>query len=394
MTAETPDIKLHRGLAGVYIDRTKVSQIDGRKGALSYRGYAIQELVSHSTFEETAYLLIHGNLPNQAELSRFTSDLVRARELPGAVREAISDLSHAHPMDVLRSVVSLLSAFDPDRHDPSLAALRRKAVRLIGQCASAVALHDALRSHRRRMDPDSSLGHTANFLFLRNGEVPPEQSARILDQDFIIHAEHGANASAFAGRVIASTGADFHAAMAGAIACFAGPSHGGAVEGVMRMVEEIARPENVRAYIAERHARREPVMGFGHRVYRTEDPRAHFLRAHAELLSSVRENDTYIRILDNVIVEMEPYARHGVHVNVDFFAAISYALLGLPHDLFTAVFALSRLAGWAAQFIEQYEGNILIRPLLLYDGERNRSYIPLENRASLDTIPTAYAASA
>lgn len=372
--------KIHRGLAGIHVDRSQVSMIDGKEGRLSYRGYSIEDLVEHSSFEETAYLLIYGRLPTRRELAMFDAELRSWRTLPSPALDLIASIADTHPMDVLRSVVSMLAAFDPDRSDNSAEAIKRKAVRLISQCATAVAAHDALRHGRQLVLPDIKLGHTANLLYMLHGTTPDPEMARIFDQDFVIHAEHGSNASAFAGRVVAGAGADFHADITAAVACFAGASHGGAVEGVMRMVREIGEPERVKDYVAARHKRRDPVMGFGHRVYRTADPRARYLREHAETLGRRRGEMKLIEILDNVIHEMEPYRRHGVDVNVDFFAAISYRLLDIADDLFGAVFALSRLAGWTAQILEQNENNILIRPLLLYVGDLDKSYIPVEER--------------
>lgn len=379
-TAEVATPKIHRGLAGVYIDRSEVCMIDGSVGTLSYRGYAISDLVDRATFEETAFLLIHGRLPGRKELDQFETELQAARCLPESAGALVHSLARAHPMDALRTVVSALACDDPDRFDDSPDAMKRKATRLISQAATAVAWHHAIRCGRRPVHPNEGLGHAANLLHMLTGKSPDAEISRLFDQDFIVHAEHGSNASAFAGRVVIGAGADFHAAMTGAIACFAGASHGGAVEGVMRMVREIEQPDKVKAYIAERRRRREPVMGFGHRVYRTADPRARYLRQHAQLLSGRQGDSTWLEILDRIVDEMAPYTRHNVNVNVDFYAAISYALLGIPDDLFGAVFALSRLAGWTAQLLEQKQNNILIRPLLLYVGERDRAYLRSDQR--------------
>ncbi len=372
--------KIHRGLAGVYIDRSQVSMIDGKNGILSYRGYAIEDLVENTSFDETAFLLINGWLPSEAELAHFKKDLDASRGLPDNVVALISAMQASHPMDVLRSAVSALAASDPDREEESTEAVKRKAARLIAQSATVVATHLALRQGRAQPISNRHLNHAANFLSMLQGQVPDPDLGLLFDQDMIIHAEHGSNASAFTARVVTGAGADFHASITAAIGCFAGASHGGAVEGVMQMVREINSPENTQAYIAERHRRKDPVMGFGHRVYRTADPRARYLRGHAQTLSRMAGNNTWLEILDRVAEEMRPYMRHGVNVNVDFYAAVSYALLGIPDEFFGAVFAVSRLPGWAAQVLEQKENNILIRPLLLYVGDKDRPYIPIHQR--------------
>ncbi|WP_420349384.1 citrate/2-methylcitrate synthase [Pelagibius sp.] len=372
--------KIHRGLAGVYIDRSQVSMIDGKNGVLSYRGYSIEDLVENTSFDETSFLLVNGWLPSQPELERFKKDLVSARTLPEGIIDLISSMRSSHPMDVLRSTVSALAASDPDREDESAEAIKRKTVRLIAQSATAVATHLAFRQGRNAPVSNRHLNHAASFLSMLRGEAPDPDLGLLFDQDMIVHAEHGSNASAFTARVVASAGADFHASITAAIGCFAGASHGGAVEGVMQMVREIGDPERTKTYIADRHRRRDPVMGFGHRVYRTADPRAKYLRGHAETLSRMQGNETWLEILDRVAEEMKPYMRHGVNVNVDFYAAVSYALLGIPDDFFGAVFAVSRMPGWAAQILEQKENNILIRPLLLYVGEQDRSFLPVEER--------------
>ena len=377
--AAAEKVEIHRGMMGVYFDRTEVSMIDGKEGLLSFRGYAFEDLVAHSSFEETAYLLIHGYLPTAAELSAFTVDLRAARALPGPVFDLIAALKDAHPMDALRTVASALVAFDPDGPDNSVPAIRRKAVRLLSQSAVAVAAHHALRRGRRPVAPDDSLPHAANFLLMLTGTAPSEEEARVLGEDFILHAEHGPNASSFAARVIASARSGYHAAIAGAMACFEGALHGGAIDGVAEMVEQIGSPDRVQAYVQSRRRKRERLMGFGSRIYKTTDPRTRILRGHVEVLSQLRGRPEYLRILDALAEEMKAYARFGVHMNDDFYGSVSYKLLGIEADLCAAVFSLCRLAGWTAQIIEQQENNILIRPMLLYTGGERR-YVPIEER--------------
>jgi citrate synthase len=371
---------IHRGLNGVVLDETKISLIDGQHGRLFYRGCSIHDLAEHSTYEETAYLLLHGDLPVRAELERFDAQLKAARTIPAPVVEVIRQVREAHPMDVLRTAASALSAFDPDRGDHSAEAVRRKGLRLIAQLPTVVATHHALRSGSEPIAPGRALPHAANFLSLLTGAVPTPRAARLIDRNFVLHAEHGSNASAFAARVVTGTRADLHAAITAAIAAFSGPLHGGAAEDVMKMVREIEEPARAAEYVRERRARKEPIMGFGHRVYRTEDPRARHLRAAARDLSVELGEPRWFAILEAVAEAMRPYSHLGLNVNVDFYAGAGYLLLGLPEDLFGPVFVLSRLAGWVAQVLEQAENNILIRPLLRYEGEVGRPYLPIDCR--------------
>jgi citrate synthase len=372
-------VSIHRGLDGVYFDRTRTSFIDGKAGTLLYRGYSIHDLAEHSTFEETAYLVFRGSLPTETQLRAFDQELKEARPIPDAIVRIIEAVPEAHPMDVLRTAVSALAAFDPEADDNSAEATIRKGTRLTSQMATIAMMHQAIRSGRAPVAPSKHLSHAANFLYMLHGTEPGDE-ARLLDKDFILHAEHGANASAFTARVIAGTGANLHAAVAGAIAALSGPSHGGAAENVMNMALEIGEPENSEAYVRTARAEKRPVMGFGHRVYRVEDPRARHLREGVRRLGRLREEPKWFAILEAVVKAMAPYARHGVHVNVDFYAGALYYLLGIPTELFVPIFALGRVPGWAAQVVEQFENNILIRPRAEYIGPPQLPYIPLNRR--------------
>jgi citrate synthase len=372
--------KIHRGLKGIYFERSAISFIDGKAGELRYRGYSIHDLAEHSTFEETACLLLHGKLPSGAELSAFQERLAEARQLPEAVARLIGDMRHGHPMDVLRTAASALAGFDPDRGNNDSEAMRRKGLRLTSQIPMIVAMHEALRNNRTPVAPDRSLGHAANFLWQLQGKVPSAHSAKLLDKDLILHAEHGSNASSFAARVVIGTEADLHAAVTAAIAALSGPAHGGAAEDVMRMAQEIGTPENAAAYVKARHDAGEAVTGFGHRVYRTEDPRARHMRAGVAALSHEMGEPRWFDILQAVVEAMKPYARHGIHVNVDFYSGVIYYLQGIAADLFVPIFAAGRVPGWTAQCLEQSQSNILIRPLTLYDGPPARDYLPLSQR--------------
>ncbi len=380
MTEASEKIDIHRGLKGVYFDRSRVCFIDGRAGELLYRGHSIHDLALHSTFEETCHLLLHGELPTRAQLQSLDAELKAARTLPAASYDIIRAVRHAHPMDVLRTTVSALAAFDPDVADNSPEATLRKGVRLTSQVPMIVAAHEHIRNGREPVAPDSNLGHAANFLYMLKGRPPAGDAARLMDVDMILHAEHGSNASAFTARVVAGTEANLHAAITAAVAALSGPAHGGAAENVMRMAQEIGDPAAAADYVKRKRANKEAVMGFGHRVYRAEDPRARHMRAGVERLSRAMGQPQWYRILDALVDAMKPYARHGVNVNVDFYAGVVYFLNGIAEDLFVPIFAAGRVPGWTVQVIEQLENNILIRPLTLYNGPEPRAYVPIEDR--------------
>lgn len=373
-------IEIHRGLKGVYFDRSRVCYIDGRAGELRYRGYSIHDLAEHSNFEETCYLLLKGELPTRAQLDGFVAELKAARTLPAEIYEVIRTVQKAHPMDVLRTAVSALSAFDPETADKSAAATLRKGIRLTSQVPMIVAAHEHIRNGRDPVAPDPKLGQAANFLYMLKGKQPSADAARLMDIDMVLHAEHGSNASSFAARVVAGTDADLHGAITAAVAALAGPAHGGAAENVMRMAQEIGDPANTADYVRRKRANKEPVMGFGHRVYRAEDPRARHMRAGVEKLSREMGQPQWYRILEGVVEAMKPYARHGVNVNVDFYAGVVYFLNGIAEDLFVPIFAVGRVPGWTVQVLEQLENNILLRPLTLYNGPEPRAYVPIGAR--------------
>jgi citrate synthase len=373
-------IDIHRGLKGVYFDRSRVCYIDGRVGELRYRGYSIHDLAQQSNFEETCYLLLKGELPTRAQLDEFVAELRAARTLPAEIYEVIRTVRKAHPMDVLRTAVSALSAFDPETADKSPAATLRKGMRLTSQVPMIVAAHEHIRNGRDPVAPDPKLGQAANFLYMLKGKQPSADTARLMDIDMVLHAEHGSNASSFAARVVAGTDADVHGAITAAVAALAGPAHGGAAENVMRMAQEIGDPANTAEYVRRKRANKEPVMGFGHRVYRAEDPRARHMRAGVEKLSREMGQPQWYRILEGVVEAMKPYARHGVNVNVDFYAGVVYFLNGIAEDLFVPIFAVGRVPGWTVQVLEQLENNILLRPLTLYNGPGPRDYVPIGAR--------------
>lgn len=374
------EVKVNRGLKGVYFERSGVSLIDGRKGELSYRGYSIDDLATHSTFEETAYLLIHGELPTASQLGRFDADLKANRSLPGEIHDIIRATANGHPMTVLRTCVSALAALEPTSLDNSAVGMLANGIRLTAQVPMIVAAHHRIRNGLDPVAPDPELGHAANWLWMLKGEKPSAAAARLADVDFVLHAEHGSNASSFAARVTIGTEADLHGAIVAALATLAGPAHGGAAEDVMKMVREIGSPENAAAYVKAKRANREAVTGFGHRVYRAEDPRARHMREGVRKLGEEMGAPEWYEILQAVVEAMRPYARHGLNVNVDFYSGVVYQLHGIPMDLYVPIFAIGRMPGWVIQCLEQAERNILIRPLTLYDGPAPRDYVPIEDR--------------
>ena len=380
MSEDSEKIDIHRGLKGVYFDRSQVCFIDGRAGELLYRGYSIHDLAERSTFEETCYLLMYGELPSPDQLVQFDAALKAARTLPPAIHDVIHAVRNAHPMDVLRTATSALAAFDPDVDDNSPDATLRKGVRLTSQVPMIIAAHEHMRHGRAPVPPDPHLGHAANFLRMLKGAPASGDAARLMDIDMILHAEHGSNASAFTARVVAGTDANLHAAVTAAIAALSGPAHGGAAENVMRMAQEIGDPANAAEYVKRKRANKEAVMGFGHRVYRAEDPRARHMRAGVEQLSRAMGEPKWYQILAALVDAMKPYARHGVNVNVDFYAGVVYFLNGIAEDLFVPIFAAGRVPGWTVQVVEQLANNILIRPLTLYNGPAARPYVPIEKR--------------
>lgn len=373
--------EIMKGLKDVYLDTTKSSFIDGEVGKLLYRGYNIHDLAEKSTFEEVIFLLLYGEMPTQQQLAEFDGTLRANRRIPDEVIQVLDLVKASHPMDALRTGLSALSAFDPDVNDNSVEATIRKGIRLTAMGPTIVAAHHRLRQGLEPVAPNPDLNHAGNFLYMLFDEMPDEETTRLLDVDFILHAEHGANASAFAARVTASTISDLHSAVVTGVGTLKGPAHGGAAEEVMKMSLEIGQPENAEEYCRARLESGGRIMGFGHRVYRAEDPRARHLRDRARELSEKMGQPHWFQILTYVEEEaMVPYRSRGIHVNVDFFAGCIYYLLGITDDLFISIFALGRIPGWTLQCVEQFDDNILIRPLLEYTGDMDLEYVPIEQR--------------
>jgi citrate synthase len=368
------------GLEDVVAADSSICYIDGDHGVLSYRGIDIHDLAEKSTFEEVCFILWEGRLPRREELEAMRRAIGQDRTLPTEMLELLSSLvPHLTPMDALRTMVSALAETDPDVRDMSPAANHRKSVRLTGQIATIVAAHHRLREGQPVVDPDLSLGHAEDFLRMLNGARPTAQAVRAFDMALVLHADHELNASTFAARVTAATLADMHSAITSAIATLKGPLHGGANEAVIRMLLEIGSLDRVDDVIHSKLAAKEKIMGFGHRVYHTEDPRATHLREMSKTLAeSSGETRWYdmSRRIEKIINEEKK-----LNSNVDFYSASVYYMLGIPPDLFTPIFAVSRISGWTAHVLEQYSNNRLIRPRAEYIGpEYRQPYLPVEAR--------------
>ncbi|MCX6020294.1 MAG: citrate (Si)-synthase, partial [Chloroflexi bacterium] len=300
--------------------------------------------------------------------------------VPAAIIDVLRHIKSAHPMDVLRTAISALAAFDPDVKDNSEVSNLRKGIRMTAQAPTIVAAHHRIRQGLDPVPPDPNLNHASNFLKMLFGHEPDPEDAGVLDVDFVLHAEHGANASAFAARVTISTLADLHAAITSAIGTLKGPAHGGAAESVMLMAEDIGTPERAVEYVRDQLAQRQKIMGFGHRVYRAEDPRARHLRDRSRLVAQRKGQPRWYQVLEGIYEAMRPYQSRGIYVNVDFYAGSIYYLMGIPEDLFISIFAMGRIPGWVLQCQEQFRDNILIRPLMEYTGAMDLEYTPIEGR--------------
>lgn len=367
------------GLQNVVIATSEICSIDGQQGRLVYRGYEIGDLARHSTFEEVVFLLWYGRLPGHAELDDLKRQFAANRPVAPEVLDLLKGLPPAHhPMETLRTAISVLSLYDSESEDMSDGANRRKALRLTAQMGTIVAAYARIREGKEPVAPEPSLGHAANFLYMLTGQTPRENDAHWFDIALILHADHSFNASTFAARVTASTLSDMHSAITSAIGALKGPLHGGANERVMRMLLEIGSVDKAEDYVRGLLARREKVMGFGHRVYRTRDPRATVLEKMSEELGRSAGQLKWFEMSQRI--ENFMIREKGINANVDFYSASSYYVLGIPVDLYPLIFAVSRISGWTAHVLEQYADNKLIRPLAEYTGPTNLNYIPIDQR--------------
>jgi citrate synthase len=376
-----PTAVVGKGLEGIIAANSGICFIDGDAGVLSYRGIDIHELADNSSFEETTYLLWNGVLPNRLELREFQAQLTSARVLDQRMVDLLRSFpASATPMEVLRTSVSALSFYDADEKDNSHDANVRKAYNLTAQIAMIVALYDRLRKGKEIVPPDRSLSHAANFLWMLNGVKPSETAVKTMDMSLVLHAEHEFNASTFAARVIAATLADIHSSITGAIGALKGPLHGGANEGVMRLLLTIDKlGADPIEYVKGMLAAKQKISGFGHRVYRTEDPRATHLRRMSEQLGKDAGQPKWYEM--SRAIELYVNKDKKLNANVDFYSASTYATLGIDIDLYTPIFAVSRISGWAAHVIEQMDDNRLIRPRADYVGPAYPArYIPIDER--------------
>jgi citrate synthase len=377
-TAEKPK----GGLEDVVATSSAICYLDGDRGVLAYCGYDIHDLARNSTFEEVCFLLWHRRLPTRAELGDLQSQLIAARILPEPVIRLMRTLPHGDGMDALRTLASALGHYDPEASDDSPQANYRKAVRLTAQFASLVATLGRVNSGQGPIQPDPVLGHAANFLYMLTGERPGGLATRAFDIALILHADHELNASTFAARVAAATLTDIHSALVAAIGTLKGPLHGGANADVMRMLLEIgadATPDKAEAAVRARLARKEKIPGFGHRVYHTEDPRATHLRRMSKELGERAGQTAWFEMSQRI--EAVVKAEKKLNANVDFYSASTYYVLGIGIELFTPIFAVSRVSGWTAHVLEQYANNRLIRPRAEYIGPAYpQRYSPLEQR--------------
>ncbi len=367
------------GLEGVVAAQTAVCFIDGLQGRMLYRGHDIHDLAAHSNFEETAYLLWHGDLPGPGKLAELNAQLCAGRALPEDIQDLLRAFPRrAAPMDVLRSAVSFLAAYDPDATSHTREANLRKAVRLTARFASVTAAWHRISNGADPIAPNPDLGHAANFLYMLNGSIPDPEHAKAFDIALILHADHELNASTFAARVTAATLSDMHSAVTSAVGTLKGPLHGGANKDVMDMLNEIGEISLAADYVSEKLAAREKIPGFGHRVYKTEDPRATHLRRLSEELGRKAGDMKWYEM--SRVIEQTMMDQKGIACNVDFYSGSVYASMGIPAGLFTPVFACSRITGWTAHLLEQYADNRIIRPVGEYTGPTEARYVPMDVR--------------
>ena len=370
---------LIRGLEGVVAAETQLCDLDGANGRLAYRGYDIDDLARKATFEQVTYLLLHGELPRPAQLDSFVVQLTAARAIPAELIQAFRLMPRdTDPMRVLQASVAILGMFDPDTTDNSHAANVRKAVRLTSQLATAICAHHRVRRGQEPVTPGAGLSHAANFLYMLTGERPNPAATKAFDASLTLYAEHELNASTFTTRTIVSTQSDMHSAVAGGVGALKGPLHGGAGEAVMRTLMEIGEVANVDAFADASLAARRRFMGMGHRVYKAGDPRAAILRGMAE--EACRQSGQAMWYDMAVRFHGRVNAAKRLIPNVDFYSAPLFYSIGIPVDLFTPVIAASRIAGWTANLLEQYDDNRLIRPRADYVGPGRRAFVPVEGR--------------
>ena len=377
--SDTEKTAANKGLDGVIAATTKLSDVRGLDGELIYCGYNINELAGKATYEEVVYLLHRGKLPNSTELAALKAELVAARKLPDGVVELIKQLpKDASPMRAIRTVVSALACYEPPEAQDSMEDQAKRAIKLIAQLPVITAYFHLSRQGKPLPESDPTLGEAANFLYLVDGEKPSEAKEKTIDMCYILHADHGMNASTFSARVTIATLSGMYSAITSAIGTLKGPLHGGANEGVIKMLQEIGSVEKVDEFVADCLKNKKKIMGIGHRVYKVLDPRAPHLKAMAKKLSGELGDTKWLDMSERIREIM--VAEKNLHPNVDFYSATVYYSLGIPTDLFTPIFAIARTSGWTAHVLEQLADNRLIRPKSLYDGPDDLKYTPVEER--------------
>jgi len=371
--------EIKKGLLGIVVDETTISHVVPELSTLTYRGYTVQELCDKCDFEEVAYLVLNGDLPNKKQLKKFIKDERSERKLSKQILANIQKMpKNAHPMDVIRTCVSLMALEDKDTKDNSPKANMRKAMRIFAKTPTAVAAYFRCRKGKKIISPDKKLSFSENFFKMMFNKVPDKEIVRAFDISLILYAEHSFNVSTFTARTITSSLSDLHGAITGAIASLKGPLHGGANEAVMHMMKEIGKPEKAKAWIENALEKKKVVMGFGHRVYRTGDSRVptmkHYMFKVAKLLKKEKYPKMY-EILEKVMLE-----KKNIHPNVDFPCGPTYYMMGIDIDFYTPIFVMSRITGWSAHIMEQHTSNKLIRPLSKYKGEEVRKVMLLNQR--------------
>ncbi len=373
-----------KGLEGVIAAESRICKVDGEAGRLYYYGYPIDQLVEKTTFEETTFLLLYGNLPEAAEYEKFVGRMRAGRDLQDPILRMIREFPvESHPMELLQSVISYLSGYVRHKIHHSPYCNCRDTLHQVAQVATSIAALHRFRNGLDYIPPRQDLSHGANFLYMLRGTEADPEEGEIMDKCFILHAEHSLNASTFTARVVASTMSTCYSSISAAIGALYGSLHGGANEQVMKMVDEIGSVEHVKSYVEDKLARKQKIMGMGHRVYRAKDPRAVVMEQFLERLSTRTGNRSYYDILKTVEVTFrERMEEKGkpIYPNVDFFSGAVYRLLGIPGNLFTPIFAAARASGWLAHILEQREDNRIFRPRALYTGEINREFMPRETR--------------
>lgn len=368
-----------KGLAGVVAAQTAISHVDGPNSTLIYRGINVNDLVAQATYEEVAYLVLFGTLPSASQLAEFDAKLKANRDLPQAITAWLYSLpKETVPMEVLRTAVSMMSHYEDDIQSISIDSTIAKAIRLTAQLTTLCAAYLRIREGKAPIAPNADLSHSANMLYMINGQVPGKDLEAAMSAYFVLLADHGLNASTFTARVIASTQADLHSSISGALAALKGPLHGGANEATMNTLLEIGEPDNVDPWVDNAFATKRLIMGFGHRVYKNGDPRARVLTHLADEVGRKVGMDKYAKM--SHMVEKAVQRHRELYPNVDFYSASLLYCLGIPIDLFTPMFACSRIIGWSAHVIEQYKDSVLIRPAAEYVGRLGDSFVAIENR--------------